>query len=208
VGVAPKAKVLPIKILDHNGDGNMTTVAQGIYYAIEEKADIIVMSLGAPIPVRIVRKAIQLGASKGIPTFVAAGNSGTTKEVFFPAAYAETIAIGSIDQNFSRSKFSNTGKNLDFMAPGNRILSTVPDDWYAILSGTSMACPFVSGLAALMLSYSRKHKLDLPLNTVEDYRNVFRKYTTPISNKKLADKKFYQGFGIIDPRKMMQALNG
>ena len=206
VGVAPEAKVIPIKVLDKNGDGHLTTVAQGIYLAIERKADIIAMSLGAPVPVNIVRDAIQAAADKGIPTFVAAGNAGNTKEVFFPAAYPETIAIGSIDENFKRSKFSNTGRNLDFMAPGGRIFSTVPDNWYAILSGTSMACPFAVGVAALMLSYKRKKKISLKLKTVEDYRSIFRKHATPISDKDLATKKFYQGFGIIDPRKMLEEV--
>jgi len=173
---------------------------------VKNKVDIICMSLGAPRPVQQVRKAIQLAARKGIPVFVAAGNSGFTKDVFFPAAYPETIAIGSIDENFDRSKFSNTGKNLDFMAPGGRIFSTVPDDWYAILQGTSMACPFAVGVAALILSYSRKTK-KIKLRSVNDYRNLLKKYTTPISNEQLTNKKFYQGFGIIDPRRLVEAIN-
>jgi len=204
VGVAPEAKVIPIKVLDKYGDGHLTTVAKGIYYAIEQNAQLIAMSLGAPVPVNIVRKAIQAAAAKGIPTFVAAGNAGNTKEVFFPAAYPETIAIGSIDENFKRSKFSNTGKNLDFMAPGGKIFSTVPDNWYAVISGTSMACPFAVGVAALMIAYTRENKIPLKLETVEDYRRVFRAHTTPIHNKDLATQKFYEGFGIIDPRKMIE----
>jgi subtilisin family serine protease len=202
VGVAPEAKVIPVKVLDKNGDATLTTVANGIYYATERKADIICMSLGNPLPVAIVHKAIIAATSKGIPIFVAAGNAGNSKDVFYPAAYPETIAIGSIDENFQISKFSNTGKNLDFLAPGGKIFSTVPDDWYAILSGTSMACPFAVGVAALMLSYVRKKKLDI-IKTVEDYREILRQHTTQIDSQELATKKFYQGFGIIDPRKML-----
>ena len=207
VGVAPESKVIPIKVLDDNGDGHLTTVAKGIYYAIEQGADIISMSLGSPMPVKMVQKAIIAAANKGIPTFVAAGNAGNTKDVFFPAAYKETIAIGSIDKNFKRSKFSNTGRNLDFMAPGDKIFSTVPDNWYAILSGTSMACPFAVGVAALVLSYVRKNNLKTSLKTVEDYRKFFRKYTRPITDTDLGTNKFFQGFGIIDPKKILQATN-
>jgi major intracellular serine protease len=202
VGVAPSAKVIPVKVLDDQGNGNLLDVANGIRWAIDQKVDLICMSLGAPRPVQQVRKAIQLAAKKGIPCFVAAGNAGNTKEVFYPAAYPETIAIGSIDESFARSGFSNTGKNLDFMAPGHKILSTVPDNWYAILSGTSMACPFAVGVAALVLSYVRKNKVNIRLQTVEDYRQVFRNHTIPITDERYAGKKFFQGFGIIDPRKL------
>lgn len=94
VGVAPEAKVRPVKVLDDKGNGNLLNVANGIKWAIEQKVDFISMSLGSPVPVQQVRKAIQLAAKAGIVTFVAAGNAGNTKEVFYPAAYPETIAIG------------------------------------------------------------------------------------------------------------------
>jgi len=208
VGVAPEAKVMPVKVLDKNGNGNLLDVAKGIRWAISNKADIISMSLGAPIAVQQVRKAIQLAAKKGIPTFCAAGNAGLTKEVFYPSAYPETIAVGSINSNFDRSNFSNTGKNLDFMAPGGQIFSTVPDDWYSVFSGTSMACPFAVGVAALLLSYKRKNKIKLRLKTVDDYRKIFRKYATSIRNSDYAGKKFFEGFGIIDPREFLKYLKG
>ena len=203
VGVCPKAKVIPIKVLDDKGNGNLLSVAKGIRWAADNGVDIITMSLGAPMKVQQVRKAIQYAASKGIPTFVAAGNAGKTKEVFYPANYEETIAIGAIDKDFRRADFSNTGENLDFMAPGVDIFSTVPDDWYATLSGTSMACPFAVGVAALVLSWVKQGKAKIKLETVQDYRDFFKQYTIPIKNDE--NKKFYEGFGIIDPRKLLKA---
>lgn len=203
VGVCPKSKVIPIKVLDKNGNGNMLSVSKGIRYAVKRGADFITMSLGAPFRVQQVRRAIQYAASKGVITFVAAGNAGKTNEIFYPANYKETIAIGAIDENFRRADFSNTGENLDFMAPGVDILSTVPPNWYATLQGTSMACPFAVGVASLILSYTRKKKnKKTQLRTPEDYRKLFRKYTIPINDKNM-NKKFYQGFGIIDPRKLL-----
>jgi subtilisin family serine protease len=172
VGVCPKAKVIPIKVLNGKGNGNLLDVAKGVIWAADNGADIITMSLGSPMKVQQVRKAIQYAASKGIPTFVAAGNAGNTKEIFYPANYPETISIGAIDENMCRAKFSNSGKNLDFMAPGVDIFSTVPDDWYATLSGTSMACPFAVGVATLVLSYVRHGKTKIKLDTIDDYRNV------------------------------------
>jgi len=207
VGVCHKSKVIPVKVLDDKGNGSLLNVAEGVRWSADRGCDMICMSLGAPIKVQQVRKAIQYAASKGIPTFVAAGNVGKTKEIFYPANYPETIAIGAIDENFRRANFSNTGKNLDFMAPGVNILSTVPKNWYATLSGTSMACPFAVGVAALILAYARDGKIKVDLNCVNDYRNLFKKYSTPISNENQQGKKFYQGFGIIDPRKMIKALS-
>lgn len=206
VGVAPKAKVRPVKVLDGKGNGNLLNVAEGIRWATKMGVDFISMSLGSPAPVQEVRKAIQFAASKGIVTFVAAGNAGNTKEVFYPAAYPETIAVGAVDVDMRRAKFSNTGKNLDFMAPGVDILSTVPDDWYAKLSGTSMAQPFVCGVAALVKSYRIAQKSEEKLQTVADYINLFKKYTTPVVNGNYDDPHFYQGFGIIDPRKFFESM--
>lgn len=206
VGVAPDAKIIPVKVLNGQGSGDLVSVSKGIRWAVDEgKADLICMSLGAPSPVQEVRKAIQYAESKGVVCFVAAGNAGVTKKIFYPADYPETIAIGSIDENLNRSSFSNTGNNLDFMAPGGKIFSTVPDNWYAVLSGTSMATPFAVGVAALLLSYCRD-KSEIKLSCSEDYRKVFKEHTMPIRNLDLKNSKFYQGFGIIDAKKLFESL--
>ena len=199
VGVAPKAKVIPVKVLDDSGAGNLINVAKGIRWAADNGADIISMSLGAPSPIQQVRKAIQYASKKNIPIFVAAGNARQTENIFYPARYPETVSIGSIDENMKRSNFSNTGPNLDFMAPGGKIFSTVNNNGYAILSGTSMACPFAAGVAALLLSYKRKKGKINDLSNVNDYRRELKKYTT-----KITGDKFFEGMGIIDPRKVTE----
>jgi subtilisin family serine protease len=206
VGVAPRAKVLPVKVLDSKGNGNLLNVAKGIRWAVAQGADLICMSLGASRPIQQVRKALQFAEKRGVVAFVAAGNAGKTKQVYYPAAYPETIAIGSIDEDFDRSGFSNTGNKLDFMAPGGKIFSTVPDNWYAFLSGTSMAAPFACGVAALLLSYAKKNN-GIKLKGVGDYRRIFKDHTTPIKNRRHAGKRFFEGFGIIDPRKFVESLD-
>lgn len=202
IGIAPKSKVIPVKVLDSNGNGNMLNVAAGIKWAADQGVDFICMSLGCPNPVPQVEKAIDYADSKGIVTFCAAGNAGRTRQIFYPANYKTTIGIAACDENFSRADFSCTGDDLDFMAPGVKIFSTVPENWYGVLSGSSMATPFVVGVAALVLSYTRKNKTNIKLKNHEDYRQLFRKYTIPVSNPEFAGKKFFEGFGIIDPRKM------
>jgi subtilisin family serine protease len=201
VGVAPKAKVIPIKVLDSKGSGSLEIVAQGIRWAAEQKVDFITMSLGSPSTVSIVHQAIKYAHQKGCVVFCAAGNAGKTRQIFYPAAYPEVIGIGAIDETFNRANFSCTGPDLDFLAPGVKILSTVPKNWYAILSGTSMANPFAVGVAALLLSYQRKEKLDFKLKTNKDYIEIFKNYTIPTNNPNFAGQQFFEGFGIIDPRK-------
>jgi hypothetical protein len=98
VGVAPDSKIIPVKVLDANGNGNVKAVCNGIRWAADvAKADFICMSLGCPNPVDSVQDAIKYALSKKVICFVAAGNSGRTKQVFYPANYPEAIAIGSIE---------------------------------------------------------------------------------------------------------------
>jgi len=106
-----------------------------------------------------------------------------------------------------RSKFSCTGKNLDFMAPGQHIFSTIPHNWYAYMDGTSMACPFVTGLAALALSYVRNHNPKIQLKTAEDFRKILSKHTLSINDALCANNKFFQGFGIINTKEFLKWTN-
>ena len=207
VGVAPKAKVMPVKVLDDQGSGNLDVVAQGIKWASDQGVDFIVLSLGSPNPTPVIYDAIIYARNRGVVTWCAAGNAGKTRQIFYPAAYPECIGIGAIDEGLHRANFSCTGPDLDFLAPGVKILSTVPENWYSVLSGTSMATPFAAGVACLLLSHKRKHNIDINLKTAEDYIEVLRKYTIPTSDPKFAGQRFLEGFGIIDPRKVNEWLS-
>jgi len=202
VGVAPKAKIIPVKVLDNKGAGNLPNVANGIRWAADQGVDFITLSLGAPAQMPMIQDAIRYAASKGAVTWCAAGNAGKTRQIFYPAAYPEVIGIGAIDENFDRASFSCTGPDLDFVAPGVKILSTVPDNWYAVLSGTSMANPFAVGVASLLLSYKRTKNLNIQLRNNTDYINLMKSYTISTKNPEYAGQRFFEGFGIIDPRKM------
>jgi subtilisin len=202
VGVAPKCKIIPVKALNKKGAGDLRAVAEAIRWSVDQGVDFITMSLGSPNPVAAIHKAIKYAEEKNVIVFCAAGNAGKTRTIFYPAGYKETIGIGAIDAQFDRAKFSCTGDDLDFLAPGVQILSTVPDNWYAVMSGTSMANPFVTGVCALLLSLVRQHRVDVRLEKAEDYRGILKKYCIPTTNQEFAGKKFWEGFGIIDPRKM------
>jgi subtilisin len=207
VGVAPKAKVMPVKVLDNKGAGNLEVVAEGIRWSADQGVDFIVMSLGSPTPTPVIHDAIKYASSKGVVVWCAAGNAGKTRQIFYPAAYPEVIGIGAIDEKLNRANFSCTGPDLDFLAPGVSILSTVPENWYAILSGTSMSTPFAAGIGCLLLSHKRKINLGINLNKAQDYIDVLRNYTIPTSDPKFANQKFLEGFGIIDPRKITEWMS-
>lgn len=207
VGVAPKAKIMPLKVLNSYGVGTLQAVEKAIYYAVDNGADLISMSLGARNPVDKILNAINYANSKSVVCFVAAGNAGSNKQLLYPAAYTECISVGAVDENCIRADFSCTGPNLDFVAPGVRIYSTVPKSSYGFLSGTSMACPFALATAALVLSEKRKEDPTVKLN-IEDYRRILKYNAIEIKNldKNLDQqgKRFWQGMGIINPNEFSE----
>lgn len=203
-GIAPEAKILPVKVLNNYGAGDMKAVLEGINYAVSQKADIICMSLGTRDPVEEIRIAIEEAAKNNTICFVAAGNAGNTEQLLYPAAYTEAISIGAVDENCLRATFSCTGPNLDFVAPGVKIYSCVPKNTYAYMSGSSMACPFAVGVAALVLSSKRKIDPNAIMNA-SDYREVFKQNSMTVKNleelmSKQGNSRFWQGMGIINPQ--------
>lgn len=203
VGVAPKSKIIPVKALGRDGNGSLDGVVKGIIWSADNGADFISMSLGSPAPAQPLQKAIEYASSKGSIIFCAAGNAGADVDVMYPAKYDHTIAIGAIDRNLERTNFTCSGDTLDFLAPGHDILSCVPGNRYALMSGTSMSTPFAVGCAALLLSYARNSHgqgaLLSMLKNSEDYIKVFRKRARDLANPMYSKQKRYQGYGILYP---------
>jgi subtilisin family serine protease len=155
-GVAYNAKIMPVKVLNSSGSGSYSAIADGIYYAVNNGANVINLSLGGDFSSRTLKSAIEYASSKGVIVVMAAGNDGGSLPGY-PARYADKsgIAVGAVDQNANFTDFSNrAGSNeLAYVtAPGKSIYSTIPGNEYANYSGTSMASPFVAGVVALMLS--------------------------------------------------------
>jgi subtilisin family serine protease len=141
------------KVLSSNGVGYSSWVARGIAHAADNGAKIISMSLGSWFPSKTIKRACAYAWSKGCLLVAAAGNDGWGR-LNYPAKYVTVIAVGAIDSNDHRAWFSNYGWGLELVAPGVDILSTYKGGTYKTLSGTSMACPHVSGVAALVWSYN------------------------------------------------------
>jgi subtilisin family serine protease len=209
VGVAPDAYILPVKVLDDSGRGSWSSVARGIRYAADMGAKIINLSLGGwgyASPRSFFGRAVKYAANKGCVIVAAAGNSNGNVNNFMPANMSDVISVGATTGlNDRRAYFSNYGSCLDVAAPGVNILSLRAKGTggskgydffprldqqaeYRKLNGTSMAAPFVSGLAALLLA-------DDPTLTPNDVRRIIR-FSSEDLGKSGFDKYF--GYGRID----------
>lgn len=163
VGVAPQAKLMIIKVLDSGGAGTTGAVAEGVRYAAANGARIINMSLGGDRLDTSLQAAIQEAGAAGALVVTSAGNSDRDidQQPSYPASLAEPnlITVASTDPDAGRnlSGFSNFGRlDVQVAAPGGQILSTAKDGGWVLMSGTSMAAPAASGVAALAASVNPK----------------------------------------------------
>lgn len=149
-----KVKIMAVKVARNSGnDRELTHSYEGVFYAMRAGADIISMSFGGAGGGQTALTIINAAFNSGAVLIAAAGNEGVSTPSF-PAAFANVISVGATGNNDQIASFSNFGSTVDVMAPGVSILSTLAgsDDSYGFLSGTSMACPLVAGLAGLILS--------------------------------------------------------
>jgi subtilisin family serine protease len=149
---APAARLLIARVLDSDGRGDMATVARGIRWAIANGARVINLSLGSPVKSDAVKLALDEAAAAGVVVVAAAGNSGVVDSVEFPANYRNSVAVAAIDNTDLLAPFSSYGETVDICAPGVSIRSSYTNGGYALWSGTSMAAPWVSGGAALLVA--------------------------------------------------------
>ena len=190
-GVNSNVEIVPIRVFDTNGSPQTTTdIAEAINYAVEKNVDIINMSFGGTQSFTMHEPIIN-AYNKGIILIAAAGNDGN--DVFYPAKFPETIAVGATDINNNITSYSNTGFELDLVAPGgtsiNGILSTNLNEtnkMYAQMYGTSMATPYVSGVASLLLS-----------NGVSPSQIRYRLTSTAVDLGPLGKDSTY-GYGLVD----------
>jgi serine protease len=140
------------RALDESGSGSLTDIADAVQWAADQGADIINMSLGGGGYTDTMKNAVSYAQNAGSLTIAAAGNDGNNS-VGYPAAYSECVAVSAVDSSGNIASFSNTGDKIEVAAPGVDYLSTTTQErgGYERLSGTSMACPCVSGVAALII---------------------------------------------------------
>ena len=193
VGVAPKARLYAVKVLDADGSGNLSDVIDGIVWAAKNKMDVANMSLGAPVDSEAMKRAVRFARGSGVVVVAAAGNSGGS--VGFPGAYEDTIAVAASDSNDKLAGFSSRGPEVDFIAPGVDVLSAKMGGGFASYSGTSMAAPHVAGLAALAVSQGY-----VGLNGPDGVFAQLKKAATTLPTEGMTVEM--QGAGMIDAGKL------
>jgi subtilisin family serine protease len=159
-GVAPEASIHGIKVLRDNGKGPISWAIFGMEWVVSKvkaqpsfyKPAVVSLSLGSESQSSAYRSATELLYSNGIVVVVAAGNKARDACHYSPAFVPEAITVGSIGRLDAISSFSNYGTCVDVFAPGEDVLSAgvAGDSVTATKSGTSMACPHVAGIVALM----------------------------------------------------------
>jgi hypothetical protein len=154
-GVASKATIIPIRVLDCNGSGSMSNVLAGINYAISAKTPgktaVLNMSLGGGFA-SYLNNAVDAAVDAGVVSVVAAGNSAVDACWSSPASAPKALTVGALSNNLTPASFSNYGSCVDLYAPGAGITSLWLGTGTATISGTSMASPHAAGVAALFIA--------------------------------------------------------
>ena len=150
-GVAPNVKLMALKFLNSGGSGTTAAAIEAIEYAASFGVPITNNSWSGGRKSRALENAIR---DAGALFVAAAGNNGASKAKY-PAGYGldNIISVAATDHNDALASFSNYGSSwVDLAAPGVNILSTTPGNNYGFKNGTSMACPHVAGVAALVMA--------------------------------------------------------
>jgi subtilisin family serine protease len=189
-GVAPKADLYAVKVLDKNGSGQYSWIVAGIEWAILNKMDVINMSLGGGSGTEAMKQVMIKARQAGVTVVCAAGND--SGPVNYPAKYPEAIAVSASDAADKIASFSSRGSEVAVIAPGVNIYSARKGGGHTTMSGTSMACPHTAGLAALAIGAGAKGP--------DAVRAALRSAATPLPGLKPAD----QGAGLVDAFKLVR----
>jgi len=149
--VAPDAEILPVKVLDSDGVGDTFSVTAGMYYAVEQGADVINLSLGTTYESIAIQAAVDDAASQGVIVVAATGNGDRSLPVEYPASATSAISVASTTAGADKASYSNYNDLVHISAPGDNVASAYPDGRYSSASGTSMSTPIVAGAIALIL---------------------------------------------------------
>ena len=196
IGVGPEIDLFAVKVLDKKGTGWLSDLIDALDWCIDNDIQIINMSLGSLEDNSSFHEAVKNAYQAGIVLIASAGNYGQQGGVIsYPARYSETIAVSSVDQFGSLDPFSSFGNEIDITAPGVEVRSTYKDGTYALMSGTSMSAPHVTGTAALILCTIPKGQFDLNHNGIWEPSEILMKLK--LSAQTLGLPVAQQGAGLV-----------
>ena len=209
-GVAFKAKIMPVRVLDANGFGSLSDVVEGIRYAVDHGATVINLSLGSRASARLMEEAVAYAHSKGVTVVAAAGNENSS-QVSYPARYPHVIAVSATGPDGTKAPYSNYGVGVDIAAPGGAktpehpeygiLQQTInrrnPDEpVFAYFQGTSMAAPHVAGVAALIQAQGIKDP--------DKVEAILKMSAAPVPG----DKQNFYGAGLLDAARALARARG
>jgi subtilisin family serine protease len=189
VGVAPEAHIYAAKSFDSKGKGVTSDIIQGIEWCMDQDVHIINMSFGTTESSKALELAISKAAEAGILLVAASGNTGGQNTVLYPARDRNVVAVAASTKGDEIAAFSSSGPEVDITGPGADIYSTYKGYRYKTLSGTSMACPHVTGVAALVLSAA-------PQLSAEEIEELIYATATPLDGF----SRERQGAGLVNAR--------
>ncbi|OJV63089.1 MAG: hypothetical protein BGO41_10325 [Clostridiales bacterium 38-18] len=143
-------KILPIDVFDESGLAKDSDIVTGIYYAVNQGAKVINMSLSGEGKTNYLENAIQYAIDRDVIVVVSSGNDATDNGYLYPAAFDDVVTVGATNTIGGLLSYSNFGDSVDICAPGENIVSTYLDNTTISMSGTSMASPFISAASALI----------------------------------------------------------
>ncbi len=171
-GINTNAEIYSIKVMDCDNTAPVSRIIEGIYRAIEYDVDIINMSFGTTYNSEALHKAVSDAYKEGILLVAAAGNRGCGDgKVEYPAAYDEVMAIGSVDAGAELAEGSSRGEAVDVLAPGELVRTLTCFGLETASSGTSMAAPHVSAMAAVLWERDRSKSADFIRDLIESSAN-------------------------------------
>lgn len=150
--VAPTAKLLPVKAFSANGSGSLSNILAGIYYAVQNNANVINMSFDMTASSTELKDAINYANAHNVICVASAGNDGEN-EMVYPAGIQNVMGVASTNNQDQRSTFSNYGDQIVWVAaPGEGVITTYPFSTYAAGWGTSFSSPMIAGTSSLVLN--------------------------------------------------------
>jgi subtilisin family serine protease len=164
-GVAPKAKILSVKIFSNGVDTTTDLVVKGISYCLG-KSQVISLSFGGEMDSQIISETLQRAINSGVTVLAAAGNN--SGPILYPANEPGVIAVGAMDQNLRVADFSSRGPELGAVAPGLGVLAAARAGTFSNVSGTSISVAVASGVELLRRSRQAKHLGFINLNIGSD----------------------------------------